>query len=385
MFYISPVMDRTDALAALERRLRDGPVVMLLGPRQCGKTTLARVLAAKRKATYFDLEAPSALGLMADPYTALKDLRGLVIIDEAQRQPGLFPVLRVLADRPRTPARFLLLGSASPELSRQSSESLAGRVAFLELGGFSISEVGPADANKLWIRGGFPRSFLARSDADSMTRRLDFIQSFLERDLAQLGFRISPRVMGRFWTMLSHYHGQIWNASEIAASMGISYHTANAYLDALEQTYMVRRVLPWYENVGKRIVKSPKIYFRDSGSFHALQRIGTMHELMHHPKLGASWEGFVVEEVVRVLGLRDFYFYNVHSGSELDMFFLHGGKRIGVEVKREDAPRMTKSMHVALEDLKLDKLRVVYPGPHRYKLAPKVECVPFAEIHDLLR
>ncbi|MFZ1692110.1 MAG: ATP-binding protein [Flavobacteriales bacterium] len=378
------MMDRADLLGELARRLRGNPVVMLLGPRQCGKTTLARALAAQRTATYFDLESPSAAGAMSDPHTALADLRGLVIIDEAQRQPELFPVLRVLADRPRTPARFLLLGSASPELSRQGAESLAGRVAFMEMRGFTFSEVDAGRTNRLWLRGGFPRSFLARNDAESLERRLDFIQTFLERDLSQLGFGFSPKVMGRFWTMLAHYHGQIWNASEIAASMGVSYHTANGYLDALEQTFMIRRVLPWYENVGKRLVKSPKIYFRDSGLLHALQRTGTMHELMHHPKLGASWEGFVLEELVSRYRLRDVYYYNVHAGSELDLFFLHKGKRVGVEIKREDAPRMTKSMHVALADLKLDKLRVIYPGDRRYTIAPKVVCVPLAEIAEAL-
>jgi predicted AAA+ superfamily ATPase len=375
---------RAELLGDLSRKLRENPVVMLLGPRQCGKTTLARALASKRKSTYFDLESPNAFRAMSDPHTTLVDLRGLVIIDEAQRQPGLFPVLRVLADRPRSPARFLLLGSASPELSRQGSESLAGRVAFMEMRGFTTTEVDAKHANKLWLRGGFPRAFLARTDAASMEKRLDFIQSFLERDLSQLGFGFSPKVMGRFWTMLAHYHGQIWNASEIAASMGVSYHTANGYLEALEQTFMIRRLLPWHENVGKRLVKSPKIYFRDSGLLHALQRTGTIHELMHHPKLGASWEGFVLEEIVSQLGLRDLYYYNVHSGAELDLFFLHRGKRIGVEIKREDAPRMTKSMHVALADLKLDALRVIYPGDRRYKLAPKVECVPFTELARLL-
>lgn len=378
------MLDRAELLSELVRKLKDNPVVMLLGPRQCGKTTLAQALAMQRKATYFDLESPSAYGIMADPHTALAGLRGLVIIDEAQRQPGLFPVLRVLADRPRTPARFLVLGSASPELSRQGSESLAGRVAFIEMRGFTTTEVEMKQVNKLWLRGGFPRAFLARSDADSMEKRLDFIQSFLQRDLAQLGFGFSPKVMGRFWTMLAHYHGQIWNASEIAGSMGVSYHTANGYLDALEQTFMIRRVLPWHENVGKRLVKSPKIYFRDSGLLHALQRTGTVLELMHHPKLGASWEGFVLEELVSRFKLRDIYYYNVHAGAELDLFFLHKGKRIGVEIKREDAPRMTKSMHVALADLRLDKLRVTYPGDRRYTLAPKVECVPFAEVGNLL-
>jgi len=375
---------RSELLSELEAKLRANPVVMLLGPRQCGKTTLASTLAKQRKAHYFDLESPSAFNAMAEPYTALVGMRGLVIIDEAQHRPELFPVLRVLADRPRTPARFLLLGSASPELSRQASESLAGRVAFMEMRGFTTAEVGMRQVNKLWLRGGFPRAFLARSDAESMEKRLDFIQTFLQRDLAQLGFGMSPKAMGRFWTMLAHYHGQIWNASEIAGALGVNYHTANAYLDALEQTFMVRRVLPWFENTGKRLVKSPKVYIRDTGLLHALQRTGTLFELMHHPKLGASWEGFVLEEVVSRLKLRDLYFYHVHSGTELDLFFLHKGKRIGVEIKREDAPAMTKGMHVALADLKLDKLRVIYPGELRYKLCPKVECVPLAQIGELL-
>ncbi|MBK6755589.1 MAG: ATP-binding protein [Flavobacteriales bacterium] len=379
------MISRAEYLDAIRRALRHSPVVMLLGPRQVGKSTLARQLLRADDVNYLDLELPGPTTLLREPFTNLKDRRGLVVIDEAQRQPELFPVLRVLADRPRTPARFLLLGSASPELSRQANESLAGRVAFIDVQGLSTAETGLAKTDRLWLRGGFPRAFLAKSEALSLEWRQGFIRTFLERDLGVLGFGYPPPAMMRFWTLLAHYHGQIWNAAEAAAAMGVTARTVNRYLDALEQTYMIRRVLPWYENVGKRIVKSPKIFFRDTGLLHTLQHINTMGELLHHPKLGASWEGFVMEEISAALKLRDFYFYNVHSGTELDMFFLHSGKRIGVEIKREDAPRMTKSMHVALADLKLDKLRVVYPGPHRYKLAPKVECVPFAEIHDLLK
>lgn len=335
---------RTAYMDQVREALRRNPIAMLVGPRQCGKTTLARQLLAGDSSTFFDMEDPAVRSALTEPMSALRDLRGTVVIDEAQREPALFPVLRVLADRPAISTRFLLLGSATPELSRQAAESLAGRVEVVEMRGFSSAETGEGTLPVLWQRGGFPRSYLAESDADSFRWRTEFINSFLERDLGTLGFGVSPKAMGRFWSMLAHYHGQIWNASEIAASMGITYHTANSYLDALEQTFMVRRVLPWYENVGKRLVKSPKIYFRDPGLFHALQRIGTMHELMHHPKLSASWEGFVMEQVVSALKLHDFYFYNVHSGSELDMFFLYKGKRVGVEIKRQDAPRMTKSI-----------------------------------------
>lgn len=369
--------------ADIRLALRNNPVVMLLGPRQIGKSTLARQFLDAHDFNYLDLELPEPVRLMTDPYTNLKERKGLVVIDEAQRAPELFPILRALADRPRKPARFLLLGSASPELSRQANESLAGRVAFIDVQGFTTAEVGERHTQKLWMRGGFPRSFLARTDDLSMDWRRSFIRAFVERDLGMLGFNFPAPAMHRFWTLLAHYHGQIWNAAEAATTMGVTARTVNRYLDALEQTFMIRRVLPWYENVGKRIVKSPKIYFRDSGLFHALQRIGNMRDLLHHPKLGASWEGFVMEEVVSILGLHDFYFYNVHSGTELDMFFLRNGKRIGVEIKRMDAPRMTKGMHVALKDLRLDKLYVIYPGSTRYVIAPKVEAVPFAELGSL--
>lgn len=374
------MVERMELITAMRKALKRSPVLMLTGPRQCGKTTLARQFMRTDRDVYFDLEDPAAAQALEDPMTTLRDMRGLVVIDEAQRQPKLFPVLRVLADRPRKPARFLLLGSASPDLSRQASESLAGRVELMEIRGFGTHETGIEKASRLWLRGGFPRSYLARSEADSYIWRNAFIQTFLERDLGVLGFNMAPKVMGRFWSMLSHYHGQVWNGSEIGAALGVTYHTAASYLDALEQTYMVRRLLPWFENVGKRVVKSPKIYIKDSGLFHSLQRVRNMQELLHHPKLGASWEGFVIEEALAAFGQPDAYFYGVHAGSELDLFFFHKGKRIGIEIKREDAPRMTKSMHVALTDLKLNKLYVIYPGEHRYALVPKVECVPFTQL-----
>lgn len=377
------MVKRQEYLDAIRDRLRHNPVVMLLGPRQVGKSTLARQLLPPDDANYLDLELPEPLSLMRESFTNLRDRRGLVVIDEAQRVPELFPVLRSLADRQRKPARFLLLGSASPELSRQANESLAGRVAFIDVSGLSTAEVGVKKQDALWLRGGFPRSYLARNDAESTKWRSDFIRTFVERDLGVLGFGYPAPAMARFWTLLSHYHGQIWNAAEAGSAMGVTAKTVNRYLDALEQTFMVRRVLPWYENTGKRIVKSPKIYFRDSGLFHALQRIHTARDLQHHPKYGASWEGFVMEEIASMLKLQDFYFYNVHSGTELDMFFLRKGKRIGVEIKRQDAPGMTKSMHVALADLGLDKLYVVYPGSRRYQLEKRVECIPFAEIGTL--
>jgi uncharacterized protein len=372
------MIKREEYLNQIHRGLARSPIVALIGPRQCGKTTLARQLVASDSPNYFDLDDPVVARLLEEPVAALSSLRGTVVIDEAQRQPHLFPVLRVLADRENRPARFLILGSASPELSRQASESLAGRVEIVELRGFGLNEIPGIGVGDLWLRGGFPRSYLASSDEDSWAWRKSFIQTFLERDLAQFGFGMSPAAMGRFWTMASHYHGQIWNGSEIAASMGIAPNTARAYLDALEQTFMVRRLLPWHANVGKRLVKTPKIYFRDSGLFHTLQGIATAANLQTHPKLGASWEGFALEETMRALGVRDAYFYAVHSGAELDLFLTWRGKRLGIEFKRKDAPKLTRSMRIAMEDLKLDALWVVYPGTREYELGERVIVRPLS-------
>ena len=366
--------------SALERN----PVALLVGPRQCGKSTLARDLLSAGAVHFFDLEDPAAAAALAQPMTTLRALRGLVVLDEAQRQPELFPVLRVLADRPAAPAKFLVLGSATPEFKRQSAESLAGRVEVVELRGFDLGEVGHDAIDSLWMRGGFPRSFLAASDVDSYRWRQNFLATFLERDLGVLGFGMAPAAMRRFWTMLSHYHGQIWNGAEIAAAMGVSPHTTRKYLDTLQQTFMVRVLQPWHENLGKRLVKSPKVYLRDSGLFHALQGIQDMAQLLMHPKLGASWEGFALEDVLRVFQPDQAWYYAVHAGSELDLFFQYRGRRIGVELKREDAPRLTRSMRVAWQDLRLDRLFVVHPGDRRYALDEGVECVPLRMVGELV-
>lgn len=377
---ISRVIPRHAYLNRVRNGLQRSPIVALLGPRQCGKTTLARQLVPAESTLYFDLEDPVVAALLEQPKTALEPLRGLVVIDEAQRRPGLFPVLRVLADRAELPARFLILGSASPALVRQASESLAGRVEIVEMRGFSLEEIGPEGANELWMRGGFPRSFLAATDDDSFRWRKDFTRTFLERDLGALGFGMSPAAMGRFWTMISHYHGQMWNGSEVAASLGIAPNTARHYLDALDETYMVRRLQPWHANVGKRLVKTPKIYFRDSGIFHALQGIGSPSGLLTHPKLGASWEGFALEETLHALQPDGSWFYAVHSGAELDLFLFHRGRRLGVEFKRQDAPRLTPSMRTALQDLDLDELWVIYPGERSYPLGEKVFVRPLSSL-----
>ncbi len=370
---------RRHYLARVKKALGRNPVVALLGPRQCGKTTLARQVLPDGNLQYFDLEDPVVAHLMENPMTALQGLRGLVVIDEAQRQPGLFPVLRVLADRAGQPATFLILGSASPNLSRQASESLAGRVEIIEIRGFDLNELPTGAQDILWLRGGFPRSYLAADEEGSVVWRKNFIRTFLERDLAALGFGLSPALMGRFWTMVAHYHAQLWNGSEIAASLGIAPNTARAYLDALEQTYMIRRLLPWQANLGKRLVKSPKIYFRDSGLFHTLCGIPSIGELLTNPKLGASWEGFALEEILQAQQPDQAWFYTVHSGSELDLLMQLNGRLIGVEFKRADAPTATRSMHVAMTDLQLDELWVVYPGTRAYALDDRIQVRPLAD------
>lgn len=354
-------------------------MVALLGPRQCGKTTLARQVLPAGHAQYFDLEDPVIAQILGEPMTALRGLHGLVVIDEAQRQPALFPALRVLVDRAESPATFLILGSASPELSRQAAESLAGRVEVVEMRGFDLGELPPDAQETLWSRGGFPRSYLAADEEGSATWRKDFIGTFLERDLAALGFGLSPSLMGRFWTMLAHYHAQRWNGSEIAASLGIAPNTARAYLDALEQTYMIRRLLPWQANLGKRLVKAPKIYFRDPGLFHTLCGIHTAAGLLTHPKLGASWEGFALEEILRAHQPDHAWFYAVHSGSELDLLMECRSRRIGVEFKRADAPAITRSMRLAMADVGLDELWVVYPGTRSYALDDRITVRPLRD------
>jgi len=373
------VVPRERYLIRINKALGRNPVAALVGPRQCGKTTLARQVIPADHPQYFDLEDPVIARLMEHPMTALQGLRGLVVIDEAQRQPALFPVLRVLADREGQPATFLILGSASPELSRQSAESLAGRIEIIEMRGFDLNELPAGAQDTLWQRGGFPRSYLADDDEGSTTWRKNFISTFLERDLAVLGFALSPALMGRFWTMLAHYHAQLWNGSEIAASLGIAPNTARAYLDALEQTYMIRRLLPWQANLGKRLVRTPKLYFRDSGLFHTLCGIHSPAQLLTHPKLGASWEGFALEGILQAQQPDHTWFYAVHSGSELDLIMETRGRRIGVEFKRADAPAATRSMHIAIADTALDELWVVYPGTRSYALTDRITVRPLAD------
>ena len=360
----------------LLRGLRANPVVALIGPRQCGKTTLARAVARERRATYFDLEDPVSLQSLAEPKTALAALGGLVVIDEVQRRPDLFPVLRVLADAPRPGRRFLILGSASPELLRQGSETLAGRMAIVEMAGFDLGEVGGAALRRLWWRGGLPRSYLARSNSASAEWRQDFIRTFLERDMLQLGVRIPPPALRRLWTMIAHWHGQIWNASEIARSLGEAHVTVKRHLDALAGALVVRQLQPWFENLGKRQVKAPKVYVRDAGLLHALLGLAAPAALDAHPKVGASWEGFVIEELIALAGERNAYYWRTQAGAELDLLLMLRGRRVGVEVKYADAPSMTRSMHACIESLKLERLYVVYPGGEAYALRPGVEVLP---------
>lgn len=374
------MIERAKHLAELERLLRDYRVVAILGARQVGKTTLARMLAARRRGqtTFFDLEDPRDLARLADPMLALSDLRGLIVLDEVHRRPEIFPALRVLADRPRGP-RFLVLGSASPELLRQSSETLAGRIAFHVLGGLALDEVGNRGASRLWQRGGFPRSYTARSDRASYEWRETLVQTFLERDLPQLGIRVPGMTMRRFWAMLAQYHGQIWNASEFARSFGVSDMSVRHYLDLLTGTYMVRQLLPWHENLGKRQVKSPKVYLADSGLLHTLLGLATAEQLERHPKVGASWEGFCLEMVIKHLGAapQQCYFWATHSGAELDLLLLQpsGRGRRGFEFKRSSAPTLTPSMKTAMQDLQLDSLDVIHAGEYTFSLAPNIRAV----------
>lgn len=357
-------------------------VVALVGPRQSGKTTLARQFVAPDSINYFDLEDLTSLARLAEPMTALRDLRGVVVIDEIQRRPDLFPLLRVLSDRTPLPARFLILGSASPDLVKASSESLAGRIETIPISGFSLAEVGVEALAQHWLRGGFPLSFLATSETDSLVWRKNFIQTFLERDLPQWGVRIPPATLLRFWTMLAHYHGQIWNNAEPARSLGVSEPTVRNYLDILEGVFMVRVLQPWYANLNKRQVKAPKIYFRDAGLLHYLLGIRSELDLLTHPKSWASWEGYAIEEVLKATAPDEAYFWATHSGAELDLLLIKNGRRIGVECKRVDAPRLTPSMRSAMQDLELDRLFVVYPGPLLYPIAENITGLPITRLAD---
>jgi uncharacterized protein len=379
------MIDRPVLIDAVETALRRNPICEILGPRQCGKTTLARLIDdAHKPLRYIDLEEPAVLASLDQPMTFLEGIDGLVILDEIQRKPELFPILRVLADRERRQARFLILGSASPGLIRQSSESLAGRVEFVEMAGFDLSEVGSNQWRTLWSRGGFPRSFLAGSDPDSYAWRQQFISTFLERDIPQLGLNLPSLSLRRFWMMLAHYHGQTWNSSEIAGSLGVSDHTSRRYLDILSGAYMIRILAPWHENLAKRQRRAPKVYLRDSGLLHALLGITGEEALWNHPKYGPSWEGFAMEQVLRLVSSPDVYYWAVHGGPELDLLVFRNGRRIGFEFKFADAPKMGPMIRAAVNDLRLDKLWIVYPGENRYTLDDKVETLPLISCVDVL-
>ncbi len=380
------MIDRRRELETLQGLIKRNPVVGIVGARQVGKTTLAHALAPiiGTATSYFDLENPEDLAQLADPMMALKERRGLVVIDEIQRYPDLYPVLRVLVDRPRSQARFLVLGSASPEMLRQSSESLAGRIVYHELGGFALDEVGVKERVKLWLRGGFPRSYLSRSLGQSNEWRRGFIKTFLERDLPQLGINIRSVTLQRFWTMLAHYHGQVFNASEFARSFGVADTTVRNYLDLLSAAMVVRQLPPWHENISKRQVKAPKVYLADTGLLHSLLNLKTLRDLEGHPKVGASWEGFVMEAVMRHLGARreECFFWATHAGAELDLFVIRGKRRIGIEIKRTSSPKITPSMRSAVADLGLQQMYVIHAGEHTFDLQRRVRAVAFVRFQE---
>lgn len=366
--------------------LGEFPVVALLGARQVGKTTLARQLAEaySEPVAWFDLEDPADLARLDDPGLELRPLEGLVVLDEIHRLPDIFQLLRVLADRPGPPARFLVLGSASPELLRQTSESLAGRVAFHELDGFGLDEVD--DLERLWLRGGFPRSYLARSEPASRRWRDGFIRTLLARDLPELGSTIPSATLRRFWAMLAHWHGQIWNGAEFARAFGVSHATVRRYLDLLTSVFVVRQLQPWFENISKRQVRSPKVYIGDSGVLHALLGLTTRTDIVSHPKVGASWEGFVIQQIAHLLRApaEHCFHWSTHTGAELDLLVMDGARRYGFEVKRSEAPKLTRSMRSALETLNLERLDVVHAGTERYRLAPNVRALPASDLAGTL-
>ena len=375
-------ISRDNDLQHLNVLLGEFPVVALLGARQVGKTALARQFTRTRREPVFwyDLEDPADLARLLDPGLELRPLRGLVVLDEVHRLPEVFSLLRVLADRVEIPARFLVLGSASPDLLRQSSETLAGRIAFHQLDGFGLQEVG--DVNRLWLRGGFPRSFLANSDAASHRWRENFIDTFLSRDVPDLGGGIPMAALRRFWTMLAHWHGQIWNGAEFGRAFGVSHTTIRRYLDLLTSLFVVQQVPPWFENIRKRQVRSPKVYIADSGILHALLGLPGQDGLLSHPKVGASWEGFIVNQLTRALSLRadQCYHWATHSGASLDLLAVSGTYRHGFEIKRAEAPRLTASMRSAVETLKLERLDVVHAGRENYQLAPRIQALPASEL-----
>ncbi len=376
------MIPRNELIATIKESLQRSRAVALVGPRQCGKTTLARELVSPESPNYFDLENPVDLARLDEPMTALGGLQDLIVIDEVQRRPDLFPVLRVLMDRRPLPARFLILGSAAPKLLRQASESLAGRIELVSMSGFSLSELGTSFQQLHWLRGGFPPAYLAQTDTDSIAWRRNFIQTFLERDLPQWGINIPAISLLRFWTMLAHYHGQLWNAAEPARSLGISEPTIRRYLDIMTDVFMIRQLQPWHQNVKKRQIKAPKIYFRDTGLLHQLLGIRSDYDLLSHPKSGSSWEGYVIEEIIKTVKPDEAWFWGTHNGAAIDLLIIKNGRILGVECKKVDAPRLTPSMRIAREDLQLERIAVVYPGNRRYNLNDNVEVVPIKAVAE---
>ena len=378
------MIERRQEIDTVHGLLKRHPVVGIIGARQVGKTTLVRffVKESQLKSSYFDLENPEDIARLADPMLVLKDLKGLVVIDEVQRLPDLFQVLRVLVDRPKTPLRFLVLGSASPDLLRQSSETLAGRIVYHQLNGFAFDEIGTERQKRLWLRGGFPRAYLARTNSESHEWLRGFIRTFLERDLPQLGITIRSTTLQRFWTMLAHYHGQIWNSSEFGRSFGVADTTVRNYLDLMTSALVTRQLQPWHENISKRQVKAPKIYITDSGVLHTLLNLPSMMDLEGHPKVGASWEGFLLQQVIRRLQAfpEECYFWATHGGAELDLFVLRGRRRYGFEFKRTTSPRVTPSMRSALSDLKLNRLDVIHAGENTFPLDEKIRAVSWQRL-----
>jgi predicted AAA+ superfamily ATPase len=379
------MIDRPNYLSFLRTAVHRSPVTALLGPRQTGKTTLARMFAEEEPATFFDLESAPDQRRLQNPEMVLGNLEGVVVLDEIQLMPNLFGTLRVLVDRPGQKTRFIILGSASPGIIRGASETLAGRIEFIDLNGFDLTEVGSTNWGPLWVRGSYPRSFLAENEPDSLTWREGFIRTFLERDIPQLGIQIPATAMRRFWTMLAHYHAQTWNASELSRAMGVSDKTVRGYLDILTGSFMVRQLQPWYENISKRQVRTPKVYLRDSGLLHSLLNIPDIHALLGHPKVGASWEGYVIEQVLQIIHPTEAYFWATHNGAEVDLLFFYNGKRYGIEVKFNEAPEITRSMQTAPHDLRLSYLWVVYPGVNAYRVEEKISVLPLQKIPELVQ
>jgi uncharacterized protein len=380
------MIDRKNIRIKIEKHLNDYPVTLILGPRQCGKTTLAREINKKHEGAFFDLEDPATPLQPERAGIILSELEGLVVIDECQRQPTIFDLLRVLSDRKNRPATFLLTGSASPALIRGASESMAGRVAYMNLGGFNVSEIKIDKPTPLWLRGGLPPSYLSKNNKTSYEWRKNYIRSLLERDIPQLGIRIPSQTFYRFWMMVAHYHGKIWNASHFSRAMGVKEDTARKYLDILTGAFMIRQLQPWYINIRKRVVKSPKIYVRDTGLLHSYLGLESFNDLMGHPQFGFSWEGFVIEQIL-ALSVKDdeAFFYKTHAGAELDLLILHKGLKFGFEIKYQDAPRLSKSMVNVMDDLNLKKLWVIYPGKELYTLGKNILVLPFNQISKAIK